>query len=135
MLLLRADVLVPAAIEGVITTSNADGIRARLIVEGANQPTTVGADRMLGDRGVTVVPDILANAGGVIVSYFEWAQNIQQFKWKLERVNDELGSIMTTAYRMTYQRSQEHGISLRAAAYNIAVQRLMRATELRGFLK
>ena len=135
LLKLDADVLVPAAIEGVITTSNASDIKAKLVVEGANQPTTVGADMILVDRGVTVVPDILANAGGVVVSYFEWAQNIQQFKWKLERVNGELESIMQKAYKLTYQRSQEHGVPMRAAAYNIAVERLTRAIELRGFLK
>ncbi|MDA1296945.1 MAG: Glu/Leu/Phe/Val dehydrogenase [Chloroflexi bacterium] len=132
---LQADVLVPAAIEDVITTDNASDIKARLVVEGANQPVTVGADAILADRGVTVVPDILANAGGVVVSYFEWAQNIQQFKWKLERVNDELESIMETAYRATYKHSQQHGTRMRAAAFNIAVGRVMRAIDLRGFLK
>jgi glutamate dehydrogenase (NAD(P)+) len=135
LLQLDADVLVPAAIEGVITTSNAGDIKAKLVVEGANQPTTVGADKILSDRGVTVVPDILANAGGVIVSYFEWAQNIQQFKWKLERVNEELESIMEKAYRLTYQRSREFGVPMRMAAYNLAVERLTKAIELRGFLK
>lgn len=132
---LQADVLVPAAIEDVITTDNASDIKARLVVEGANQPVTIGADAILADRGVTVVPDILANAGGVIVSYFEWAQNIQQFKWKLERVNDELESIMEAAYRATYKHSQQHGTRMRAAAFNIAVGRVMRAIDLRGFLK
>ena len=135
LLRLDADVLVPAAIEGVITTSNASDIKARMVVEGANQPTTVGADAILVERGVVVVPDILANAGGVIVSYFEWAQNIQQFKWKLERVNEELESMMGKAYRVTYQHSREHAVPMRAAAYNIAVARLTRAIELRGFLK
>ncbi len=132
---LDTDVLVPAAIEGVITSENADSIKAQLIVEGANQPTTIAADRMLADRGVTVVPDVLANAGGVVVSYFEWAQNIQQFKWKLDRVNDELESIMTAAYRATREHMQSHGVTMRAAAYNIAVKRLTEATEMRGFLK
>lgn len=132
---LQADVLVPAAIEDVITTDNASDIKARLVVEGANQPVTIGADAILADRGVTVVPDILANAGGVVVSYFEWAQNIQQFKWKLERVNDELESIMEAAYRATYKHSQQHGTRMRAAAFNIAVGRVMRAIDLRGFLK
>lgn len=135
LLRLDADVLVPAAIEGVITTSNAGEIKAKLVVEGANQPTTLGADEILVDRGVTVVPDILANAGGVIVSYFEWAQNIQQFKWKLERVNEELESIIGKGYRVTYQRSKELGVPMRAAAYDIAVARLTRAIEMRGFLK
>ncbi len=135
LLELQADVLVPAAIEGVITSENAGGIKAKLIVEGANQPTTVAADMILAERSVAVVPDILANAGGVVVSYFEWAQNIQRFKWELTRVNAELESIMTSGYRATYAYSQTHGVSLRSAAYNIAVDRLTKAIELRGFLK
>lgn len=135
LLELEADVLVPAAIEGVITTENAGNIRVKLVVEGANQPTTVGADMILLERGINVVPDILANAGGVVVSYFEWAQNIQRFKWGLERVNNELESIMTAAYKTTYEYSQTHGVTFRAAAYNIAVERLTKAIDLRGFLK
>lgn len=135
LLELDADILVPAAIEGVITSENAGNIKAKMIVEGANQPTTLGADMILNDRGVIVVPDVLANAGGVVVSYFEWAQNIQQFKWGLDRVNSELETIMTTAYRATYAYSQTHNVTLRSAAYNIAVERLTKAIDLRGFLK
>ncbi len=135
LLELDVDVLVPAAIEGVITTENASDIKAKLVVEGANQPTTVGADLILNERGVTVVPDVLANAGGVVVSYFEWAQNIQRFKWDLGRVNNELETIMATAYRATYEYAKTHSVSLRNAAYNIAVSRLTKAIELRGFLK
>lgn len=135
LLELDADVLVPAAIEGVITTENADRIKAKLIVEGANQPTTTGADAIFAERGVIVVPDILANAGGVVVSYFEWAQNIQRFKWTLERVNAELESIMMNAYRATQQHAESRGLTLRSAAYDIAIERLNKAIELRGFLK
>ncbi len=135
LLELEAEVLVPAAIEGVITTDNADRINARIIVEGANQPTTTGADHVLSDRGIVIVPDILANAGGVVVSYFEWAQNIQRFKWTLERVNSELEAIMMKAYRATKEYSDSRGVTMRSAAYDIAIQRLNQAIELRGFLK
>lgn len=135
LMTLDADVLVPAAIEGVITTANAGDIKAKLIVEGANQPTTTEADRILHERGVTVAPDILANAGGVVVSYFEWAQNIQRFQWTLERVNTELQSIMKQAYEATRRYSIERNLPMRAAAYHIAVDRVSKAIELRGFLK
>ena len=86
-------------------------------------------------QDTTTPPDILANAGGVVVSYFEWAQNIQRFSWSLERVNNELESIMTAGYKATYEYSQTHGVTFRTAAYNIAVERLMTAINLRGFLK
>ncbi len=135
LLELEADVLVPAAIEGVITSENAGDIKAKLVVEGANQPTTPGADEILADRGIKVLPDILANAGGVVVSYFEWAQNIQQFRWGLERVNNELEQTMTAGYNAVHEHSQSHGVTYRSSAYSIAVERLMRAIELRGFLK
>ena len=135
LLHLDTDVLIPAAIEGVITTKNAPGIKARLIVEGANQPTTVGADMVLAERGVTVVPDILANAGGVIVSYFEWVQNIQVFKWELERVNGELDRLLSRAYHATWEISQTKKQPMRDSAYEIAVKRVTETTELRGFLK
>jgi glutamate dehydrogenase/leucine dehydrogenase len=135
LLCLEADVLVPAAIEGVITSDNAPNIKAKMVVEGANQPTTTAADEILAERGIPVVPDILANAGGVVVSYFEWAQNIQQFKWKLDRVYAELTAIMETAYRATHEYSMQNSVTLRSAAYTLAIQRLHRAIELRGFLK
>lgn len=135
LLELSADVLVPAAIEGVLTTDNADRVKAKLVVEGANQPTTTGADEIFADKGVVVAPDILANAGGVVVSYFEWAQNIQRFQWTLERVNTELEAIMSKAYRATHEYSTSRNVSLRSAAYDIAIERLNRAIELRGFLK
>lgn len=135
LLELDAEILVPAAIEGVITSENAGDVKARLVVEGANQPTTVAADKILFERGAVVVPDILANAGGVIVSYFEWAQNVQRFSWELDRVNGELESIMSDAYESTYELSKSLNTTLRDAAYNIAVERLWRAIELRGFLK
>jgi glutamate dehydrogenase (NAD(P)+) len=135
LLCLEADVLVPAAIEDVLTSDNAPNIKVKMVVEGANQPTTTAADAILTERGIPVVPDILANAGGVVVSYFEWAQNIQQFKWKLDRVYAELTSIMETAYRATQEYAMANSVTLRSAAYTLEIQRLHRAIELRGFLK
>ena len=131
---LDCDILIPAAIEGVITTSNADHIRAELILEAANHPTTPAADALLRERGVVILPDILMNAGGVVVSYFEWAQNIQQFRWTEERVNQELEQIMKRATREVAQAAQRDNVSLREAAYAIGVRRVARAIEIRGFV-
>jgi glutamate dehydrogenase (NAD(P)+) len=135
LLCLETDLLVPAAIENVITSENAPKLRAKMVVEGANQPTTTSGDRILRERGIIVVPDILANAGGVVVSYFEWAQNIQVFSWDLERVNSELDKVMERAYTATRDFAREHEVSLREAAYDIAVERVAKAIQLRGFLK
>jgi glutamate dehydrogenase (NAD(P)+) len=129
---LEVDVLVPAALEGVITQENAAHIRAKLIAEGANLPTTPEADALLRERGVVVLPDILANAGGVIVSYFEWAQNLQQHFWEEETVNRELQKIITRAYREVRTQAQRENVSLRLAAYMLAVERVARAERLRG---
>ena len=122
-----ADVLVPAALEDAINEDNADGVKASIIVEGANAPTTPDAHRILVDRGVLVVPDILANAGGVTVSYFEWAQNIQQFKWDEERVNMELDKKMRRAYQAVRETATQHDIDLRTAAFVLAIRRVGRA--------
>jgi glutamate dehydrogenase (NAD(P)+) len=122
-----ADVLVPAALEDSITEKNADDVKATIVVEGANGPTTPEADRMLNERGVLIVPDILANAGGVTVSYFEWAQNIQQFKWDESRVNDELDKIMNKSYRSVRQAATEHGTDMRTAAFVLAIKRVGKA--------
>jgi glutamate dehydrogenase (NAD(P)+) len=135
LLCLETDVLAPAAIENVITSENAPKLRAKMVVEGANQPTSVEGDRILRERGIVVVPDILANAGGVVVSYFEWAQNIQVFSWDLERVNSELDRVMERAYTATRDFARAHEVSLREAAYDIAVERVTNAIQLRGFLK
>ncbi len=126
------DILVPAAMEGQITGENAGAIQARLIVEGANGPTTGDADRLLRERGVFIVPDILANAGGVIVSYFEWVQDLQFFFWKENEVNTRLRDILTAAFQRTLALAQEEGVDLRTAAMMEAVTRVARATALRG---
>jgi glutamate dehydrogenase (NAD(P)+) len=134
LLELDVDVLVPAALGEVITKQNADRIAASLVVEAANAPVTPVADRILADRGVTVVPDILANAGGVTVSYFEWTQNIQQFSWTEERVNDELGRTLRRAYAEVRDRAAANSTDLRHAAFAIAVDRVATAAHLRGYV-
>ena len=133
LLTLPCEILVPAALGGQITEANASLIRARLIVEGANGPTTEEADRLLRERGVFIVPDILANAGGVIVSYFEWVQDLQFFFWKEDEVNSRLRDILTLAFQRTLALSQKERVDLRTAAMMEAVSRVARATQLRGF--
>jgi glutamate dehydrogenase (NAD(P)+) len=134
LLELDCDILIPAAIQGVIGSHNADRVKAQLIVEAANGPITPVADEILSDRGVTVVPDILANAGGVTVSYFEWVQNIQQFRWDLDHVNQELTKRMERAIDKVSERAAENGATLRDAAFDIAVARVSRAAEIRGYI-
>ncbi|MHB9287851.1 glutamate dehydrogenase GdhB [Halobacteriales archaeon Cl-PHB] len=129
---LDVDVLVPAAVGNVITEANADAIQADLVVEGANGPTTVPADAILAERDVTVIPDILANAGGVTVSYFEWLQDINRRAWSLERVNEELEREMVTAWDEVRQAVEAGGVSWRDAALVVALQRLGEAHEIRG---
>ena len=126
------DALAPCALECVLHGGNAARVKAKLIVEGANLPTTPSADAILERRGVTVVPDILANAGGVTCSYFEWAQNLQQVTWTEEQVNNELERIMVRAYRETVGFAKRERTSLRVAAYCIAVERVARVEKLRG---
>ena len=126
------DVLVPAAIEGVITVKNADKIRAKVVCEAANGPITFEADRILGDRGVFVVPDILANSGGVTVSYFEWVQDIQAYFWSEEEVNDRLRQIMERSFDEVYELATEKGLTMRQAAHWIGVGRVAEAHLTRG---
>jgi glutamate dehydrogenase (NAD(P)+) len=126
------DVLIPAALGSVLNKDNAGDVRAKVIIEGANAPTTPEADEILAKRGVTVVPDILANAGGVVVSYFEWVQNIQTFRWTEERVINELAAIMSEAYKETKSTAKSSRCDLRTAAFQLAISRVARATALRG---
>lgn len=134
LLELDCEVLIPAAIDNVITAENAHRIKAPLILEAANHPITPDADDLLGDRGVIVLPDILVNAGGVVVSYFEWSQNLQEFHWEEERVNRELRKVMLQAFHQVQQKVDSEDVTYRQAAFEIAVQRVARAVELRGFV-
>lgn len=131
---LPCDALIPAATGEVIHRGNVRGVRAKIIVEAANHPITLAAEPVLTQAGITVIPDILANAGGVVVSYFEWTQNIQQFRWPEERVNDELSARMTTAYAQVRDAAAEMDVSLREAAFAIALGRVASAIKLRGFV-
>jgi len=126
------DVLVPAAVEDVITEHNAPYIQAKLIVEGANGPTSASADPIIYGKGISVVPDILANSGGVTVSYFEWVQNKQGFKWSSEMVTERADRIMTDAFEKVYATSQKYNISLRIAAYVVAIDKVAQTYKYRG---
>jgi glutamate dehydrogenase (NAD(P)+) len=132
LLLIDCDVLAPCALEQVITTDNADKIRAKIICEGANGPTTPAADDILEERGVLVLPDVLANAGGVVVSYFEWVQGLQEYFWKENEVNARLNDIMTRAFNETWATMDAKQASMRVSAYGLAVQRVAEATLTRG---
>ncbi len=129
---LDCDVLAPCALEQVITVDNAPRVRARMVCEGANGPTTPSADEILEDRGVLVLPDVLANAGGVVVSYFEWVQGLQEYFWKEYEVNAKLNDITVRAFEETWQTKERFGTSMRVAAYGLAVQRVAEATTIRG---
>ena len=132
LLELPCDILIPAAIEGVITEKNADKINARLIVEAANGPITPEADAILRNRGIFIVPDILANAGGVVVSYFEWVQDIQQFFWTEQEVNERLRQVIRRAFGEVWEVMRERGVDMRTAAYILAISRVAEAIKMRG---
>ena len=132
LLTTKCDVLAPSAIENQITQANVNEIDCKIIIEGANGPTTPEADKILFKKGIRILPDILANAGGVCVSYFEYIQDINSYFWKLDRINAELKRIIIEAFEETYKISKERHISLRTAAYIIAVSRIAKAIELRG---
>jgi len=132
LLTVDCDVLIPAALEGQITEANAPEIRAWLVAEAANGPTTPGADDILYDRGVLVLPDILANAGGVTVSYFEWVQSLQSFAWTEREVNERLHDIMQRSYQAVFETTQRYGVHMRTGALVRAIERVAEFTKLRG---
>ena len=135
VLTFKADVLIPAALEEAITASNAGDVQAQIVIEAANGPLTAEAHDILVGKGVTVIPDILANAGGVTVSYFEWSQNIQQFRWEESRVVEELEKMMRRAYRNMAELAHEDGIDLRTAAFVLAIKRVARAATSRRAIR
>jgi glutamate dehydrogenase (NAD(P)+) len=132
LLELRCDWLIPAALEGQITRVNAPRLRARFVVEAANGPTTPEADRILADRGIVVVPDILANAGGVTVSYFEWVQDLQSFFWDEDEINTKLDRLMSEAFHAVIAMAERYEVDLRTAATMLAIERVAEATQARG---
>jgi len=132
ILFMEVDVLVPAATEDVITEKNADKINTKLIVEGANGPTSAKADSIINNKGIVVVPDILANAGGVTVSYFEWVQNRLGYKWTGERVNRRSDRIMKEAFRRVFKAAKEYSVSMRIAAYIVAIDKVAQTYKFRG---
>jgi glutamate dehydrogenase (NAD(P)+) len=134
LLAIPCDVLIPAALGGMIHEGNADRIDCRMIVEGANSPTTPAADEILIGKGVQVIPDVMANAGGVIGSYFEWVQNLQHFQWGEREFNDKLGGIIRKAYRDVASRAKEERISLRDSAYLLGIERVVEASRMRGYV-
>ena len=132
LLALDVDVLIPAALGGVLTEDNAGDVRAKFIIEAANGPTTPEADAIFQQKDIVVLPDILANAGGVTVSYFEWVQNQQYFRWDLSRVREELERTMTRSFDKVWSTAQEKKVSLRVGAYLVGIGRVARATILGG---
>jgi len=132
LLELECDLLAPCALEQVITAENADRIKASIICEGANGPVTPEADEILEEKGILVLPDILANAGGVVVSYFEWVQGLQQYFWSEQEVDSRLDAIITKAFEQTWQLHEQRELPLRLAAYGVAVERVASATTIRG---
>jgi glutamate dehydrogenase (NAD(P)+) len=134
LIALECDVFIPAALGGMIHNENADRMRCRMMVEAANSPTTPRADGILNDKGVFIVPDVLANAGGVVVSYFEWVQNLQHFRWSEDEVNEKLGGIMRRAFREVSERAHENGTPMRPAAYELGIERVVEAASTRGYI-
>jgi glutamate dehydrogenase (NAD(P)+) len=135
LLALECEVFIPAALGGMINAANADTLRTKVLLEGANSPTTPEADAILVDKGVHVIPDVMANAGGVVVSYFEWVQNLQHFRWDEREVNDKLGAIMRNTYREISARAQGDEVPLRVAAYQTGIERVVDAARTRGYVR
>lgn len=129
---LPCDILIPAALENQITKHNAGRIKAKLVIEGANGPTTIEADDILRDKGVLVLPDVIANAGGVTVSYFEWVQDFSSFFWSEDEINARLVRIMQEAFEAVWQVAAENQVSLRTATFIVACKRILHAREMRG---
>lgn len=134
LLIKPCDILIPAALENQITEENAPHIQARLLVEAANGPTTLRATEILDDKGVLIVPDVLANAGGVVVSYFEWVQNNQGYYWSEEEVNDRLEKILTTSFLNVYKTASANLIDMRLAAYIVGLKKMVEASQFRGWI-
>ncbi len=128
------DVFLPAALGGMIHEGNVDKLQCRMLLEGANSPTTPGADDMLNERGIYVIPDVMANAGGVVVSYFEWVQNMQHFRWEEREINDKLGTIMRRAFREVDALARERDLTMRQAAYEVGINRVVEAAQTRGYI-
>ncbi len=129
---IECDILIPAAVGGVIKSNNAENIKAKIIVEGANSPTTLSADKILRDNGVLLIPDILANAGGVTASYFEWVQNTQNYLWKEKELHDRLIDVLTSAFEEVWIISEKNKVDLRTAALIKGIKKVAAAKLTRG---
>ena len=134
LLEVECEVFIPAALGGMLHKQNADRLRTRMVVEGANSPTTPGADQILRDNDILVVPDVMANAGGVVVSYFEWVQNLQHLRWEEREVNERLRRIMRKAFHEVSERADKDEVSLRTAAYELGIERVVDAARTRGYI-
>jgi glutamate dehydrogenase/leucine dehydrogenase len=134
LLAIPCDVLIPAALGGMIHEANVDKVDCKVLLEGANSPTTPAADEVLRQKGVYVIPDVMANAGGVVVSYFEWVQNMQHFRWEEREINDKLGNIMRRAFREVDTHARQKGLCLRDAAYELGIERVIDTARTRGYI-